>query len=204
MAANRRVIWATLSLDLFLWGLLNSIFGPSSLRIMGEFNADFATIGIAVSAMSFGAMFSIFTGRYADKYGSYYISRLSLFFLGLATFLTGFTNSIFLFIVLSFLAGISVGTFQASFTQAILDLYPEAKLKMLSFNAVFFGVGATIGPTVTALLISSFNDWRVAYILFGGLLAASVFFQFSLKSSSRERMTPSIDRSEQKGTSFLV
>jgi len=203
MVDSRTMIWATLSLDALLWGLINSLFGPSSLKIMGTFDIDFATAGVAVSAMSFSAMFSIFTGRYADKYGSYYITRLSLFFLGLTTFLTGFSNSILMFILLSFLTGISIGTYQASSSQAVLELYPEARFKMLGVNQAFFGVGATIGPTVVALIISNFNDWKIAYILFGGLLAISIIFQFYIKQAAKQRESVSEERSVQ-GNSFLV
>jgi MFS family permease len=189
---------------MFLWGLVNSLFGPSSLKIMSTFNVDFATAGVIVAAAAFGAMFSIFTGRYADKYGSYYITRFSLFFLGLFTLLTGFSNSILLFIILSFLTGISIGTFQASSSQVILDLYPEAKTKMLSFNQAFFGIGATIGPTITAVIVSNFNDWKVAYILFGGILTVSMAFQFYIKQARMQRVTISEGKSAKDNTFYVL
>jgi MFS family permease len=170
---------------------------------MNTFKIDFATAGFSVAAVSFGAMFSMFTGRYADKYDAYHVSRISLLFLGLLTFLIGFSNSIFMFIMLSFLTGICNGTFEASFYQVILDLYPEAKLKMLGFTEVFFGIGSTIGPTATALIISGFNDWKIAYMLFGGILAVSVVFQFYIKQARIPRET-FFDGKGAKGNSFFI
>jgi len=200
---SRTTILTTLSLDAFLWGLVNSLFGPSSLSLMSSFNVDFATVGVATSAASFGAMFGIFTGRYADKYGAYYITRLSLFFLGLTTLLAGFANSIFIFIGIYFLTGISIGTYQASSSQAILDLYPENKIKMLSFNQAFFGIGSTIGPTLVALIVSNFNSWKIAYMLYGGLLAVSMVFQFRIKQARTQSVTLSEGKSV-KDNSFYV
>ena len=205
MVQNRKVIWATLSSNLLVWGLINSLFGPSSLSIMSEFKVDFATAGLAVAGMSFGAMFSIFTGRYVDKYGSYYIARLSLLFFGLTIFLAGLSNGILMFILILFLAGISIGTLQASFNQVIIDLYPDAKIKMLSITQAFFGVGSTVGPTIVALVISSLNSWKVGYMLFGGLLTVMVVFQFSLKSGSEKRtISFEENKTEEKDNSFFV
>ncbi len=204
MVDSRTIIWSTLSLDMLLWGLVNSLFGPSSLNIMSSFNVDFAEAGVVVSAACFGAMFSIFTGKYADKYGSYYMTRLSLFFLGLTTFLAGFSNSIFLFIAMSFLTGVSIGTFQASSSQSILDLYPEAKLKMLGYNQAFFGIGATIGPTLVALIVTDFNSWKIAYMLFGGLLAASMVFQFKIKQVRTQSVPLSEGKSAKDNTFYVL
>jgi YNFM family putative membrane transporter len=202
---SRTIIFSTLSLDMLLWGLVNSLFGPSSLNIMSSFNVDFAEAGVVVSAACFGAMFSIFTGRYADKFGSYYMTRYSLFFLGLTTLLAGFSNSIFLFIAMSFLTGISIGTFQASSSQVILELYPEAKLKMLGVNQAFFGIGATIGPTLTAVLVSDFNSWKVAYMLFGGLLTAFMAFQLLIiKQPRTQSVTLSEEKKSVKDNTFYV
>jgi FHS family L-fucose permease-like MFS transporter len=204
MADRRTMIWATICLDVFLWGLIFNLFGPSSLRIMATFKIDFVTAGFSVAAVSFGAMFSMFTGRYADKYGAYQVSRLSLLFLGLLTFIIGFSNSIFMFIILSFLTGICNGTFQASFYQIILDLYPEAKLKMLGFTEVFFGIGSTIGPTATALIISGFDDWKIAYMLFGGILAVSIVFQFYIKQSRIPREIFSDGKGIKENSFFIL
>ncbi len=203
MASNRTLIWLSLSADLFLWGIVSNLFGPSSLRIMDEFKIDFALAGIAVSALSFGGMFSAYTGKFADTYGSLYVTRLSLLFMGLLTALTGLSDSVYSLFLLSFLTGISIGTFQASFSQAVMDLYPEAKIKMLTLTQVFFGVGATIGPTATAIIISSFDSWRSGYLLYGIILNILAILQFSLKSSSTVRRTIAYGR-EEYGTSFLI
>ena len=200
MAESRKVVWFTLSLDLFMWGLINNLFGPSVLKIMDEFKIDFTIAGIAVTAMSIGGMFSIFIGRLADKYGSYNVCRIGLLSMGFLTAFTGFSTGYMIFFLFSFLTGISIGAFQSSFNQVILDLYPESKIKMLSLSQVFFGVGATIGPTVTASIISSLNDWRLAYILFGGVLVAFMIFQFFLKSSTKSKVTLS---DEKEGSSHF-
>ena len=109
-----------------------------------------------------------------------------------------------MFFLFSFLTGISIGAFQSSFNQIILDLYPEAKIKMLTLTQVFFGVGATIGPTITASIISGLNDWRLAYMLFGGVLAAFMVFQFFLKSTSTSKLTLSDEREESGHFFFML
>jgi len=172
-----------------MWGLINNLFGPSVLKIMDEFQIDFALAGIAVTVMSIGGMFSIFIGRLADKYGSYNVCKIGLLSMGFQTLFIGFSDGYIIFFLFSFLTGVSIGAFQSSFNQVILDLYPEAKIKMLTLSQVFFGVGATIGPTITASIISGLNNWRLAYILFGGILVSFMTFQFFLKSPTESRVT---------------
>ncbi|MGQ9782265.1 MAG: MFS transporter [Nitrososphaeria archaeon] len=203
MPDNRTMIWISLSADLFLWGMISNLFGPSSPKIMDEFKIDFTLAGTAVSAMSFGGMFSACTGKFADIYGSLYVTRLSLLLMGLLTALTGLSDSVFSLFLLSFLTGISIGTFQASFSQAVMDLYPEAKIKMLTLIQVFFGVGATIGPTATAIIISSFNSWRSGYLLYGIILNILAIIQFYLRAPTTIKKTVAYGK-EEYGTSFLI
>ena len=189
MAKSHRTILSAMLGNLFLFGLILSLFGPSNLKIMEEFGANFAYVGIAVSAQSLGAMLSFFTGGLSDKYGSYSTTKWCLFGLGLTTVFMGLSPNIIFLFVSSFFVGITFGTFNASFNQVIMGLYPRSSTKMLNIVLVSFGIGITIGPTTVAAIISYFNSWRIGYVLFGSIMMAFTLLQFSFTMVDRKEPT---------------
>ncbi|MEM3403357.1 MAG: MFS transporter [Nitrososphaeria archaeon] len=184
MVHQRSIILSSLLTDLFFFGLFISLFGPSNIKMMEEFDVDFATIGLVVSAQSLGTVLCFFTGAISDKYGHYNVVRLSLLVLGVFTILMGVSPSISFLILFSFVIGIAFGMFNTSFNPVIFDLYPDEKFKMLNLVLVSFGIGIVFGPAIIAGMISFFGNWRIGYILFGLLLVVVAIFELMIKTQS--------------------
>jgi len=189
MASSHRTILSAMLGNLFLFGLILGLFGPSNLKIMEEFDANFTYVGIAVSAQSLGAMLSFFTGGLSDKYGSYNTTKWCMFGLGFSTMLMGLSPNIIFLFAFSFFAGIFFGTYNASSNQVIYGLYPGSSTKMLNIVLVSFGIGVTIGPTTVAAIISYFNTWRIGYVVFGSILMAFTLFQFRFTMADKKYST---------------
>ena len=127
MVENRKPLVLAVLADLFVNGLAVNIFGPTLLKMMDSLNIDFAVASLAVSAWAFGGMLCIFTGKLADKYGSYNNTRLSLLLIGIFLILMGFSAYIIMLFFFSFIGGAANGTFHSSCNQVILNSYPESK-----------------------------------------------------------------------------
>jgi len=145
-------------------------------------------------------MLSFFTGGLSDRYGSYSTTKWCLFGLGLATALIGLSPNIIFLFIFSFFVGIAFGTFNASFNQVVMGLYPGSGTKMLNIVLVSFGIGITIGPTTVAAIISYFSSWRISYILFGSIMMVFTLLQFRFKMVEKKEFTVS---SGGKGSNHL-
>ena len=187
----------TLFIGMIIYAMLSTIFGPVIPKLMGEFNVDFTIAGTIVSTWSFGAMTCFFTGKLPDKYGAYKMTKISLISMAIIVVFMGLSRTLIELAVLSFLLGIASGTFDSSFNQVVLDMYPNSRGTIATITHAFFGIGATLGPTITTISIVSSNTWRTPFILFGVIMAAIAFYQFIFKSTDR-KMEPIL-----KGNGFF-
>lgn len=105
------------------------------------------------------------------------------------TIFMGLSRSLIELVIFSFLLGIVSGTFDTSFNQVILDMYPNSKGTIVTITHAFFGVGATLGPTVTTITIVSSNNWRTPFLLYGVIMAVISCYQFVIKSADRKMKT---------------
>jgi MFS family permease len=178
-----------LCMGIVIYAMLSTIFGPVIPKLMSEFNVDFTVAGIIVSTWSFGAMACFFTGKLPDKYGAYKMTKITLIFMAIFTIFMGLSRSLIELVIFSFLLGIASGTFDTSFNQVILDMYPNSKGTIVTITHAFFGVGATLGPTVTTITIVSSNNWRTPFLLYGVIMAVISCYQFVIKSADRKMKT---------------
>jgi len=176
--ANRKVIIVGIFEGLFVYATINSLLGPSIIKIMSEFKVDFTVAGIALSAFSLGVLTTVYTGKFADKYGPMKTSRLGILLIGITTILIGFSQNIITFYIFSFTFGVSAGFFESSFNQTILDLYPNAKGTMATIIHSAYGFGSIIGPIIAVALITQFNNWRFSYLIFGSIMMLNASLQF--------------------------
>jgi MFS family permease len=191
------------TLDLLVNGIAVNIFGPTLLKIMDSFSIDFAVASLVVSAWAFGCMLCIFTGRMPDKYGAYNMTRLSLLLIGVSYILMGLSTNLLTLFFFSFLGGVANGTFHSSCNQVILGSYSESKGNVLNRTQGFYGIGATIGPTIAAVIISFFNDWKFGFIICGTMLVIAAIPQFLLKSTKKGSTAVS-EKSGSSNRSYFV
>jgi MFS family permease len=175
---NRKVIIVGIFEGLFVYATINSLLGPSIIKIMNEFKVDFTVAGIALSAFSLGVLTTVYTGKFADKYGPMKTSRLGILLIGITTILIGFSQNIITLYIFSFTFGVSAGFFESSFNQTILDLYPNAKGTMATIIHSAYGFGSIIGPIIAVALITQFDNWRFSYLIFGSIMMLNASLQF--------------------------
>jgi len=173
---------------LIVYGMLSTVFGPMIPKIMNEFNIDFTIAGIMISAWSIGAISSFYTGKLADKKGAYFITKISLIAMGISSILMYLSSNIIELCILSFLSGTASGLFESSFNQVGLELYPNSKGTITTIMQAFYGVGATIGPAFTVLIIVSSNNWRNAPFLYGIIAVILGISQIAIKISEKRHI----------------
>ena len=57
--ADRKGIIAEIFEDLFVYAAINSLLGPSIIKMMSEFKVDFTVTGIALPAFSLGVLTAV-------------------------------------------------------------------------------------------------------------------------------------------------
>lgn len=65
--ADRKIITAGIFAGLFVYATINSLLGPSIVKMMDEFKINFTVAGIVLSMFSLGVLTTVYTGKFADK-----------------------------------------------------------------------------------------------------------------------------------------
>ncbi|MFI4944377.1 MAG: MFS transporter [Burkholderiales bacterium] len=138
-------------------------------EVAKEWSLSGAALGALLSAGLFGMSGgSLFVAPWADRYGR---RATTLFCLGLITLgmlLSSLAQSPAQLTALRVLTGVGVGGILASLTVITSEYAPKRwRVSAISLSATGYPIGATLGGTIAAYLITSFG-WRSAF-LFGAL-----------------------------------
>ena len=156
--------------------LLFSIVRIESLKDMGLDGDELLSKGILLINVQMAGLLigGILWGVWGDKFGRVSVLFGSILLYSLANIANGFTDSVTMYAVLRFLAGIGLaGELGAGVTLAS-ELLPK---KWRGLGTTFIASIGVLGATLAAV-IAEYTDWRTAYIIGGcmglGLLALRV------------------------------
>ena len=131
-------------------------------------------LGLLLSAGLFGmAAGSLFLAPWGDRFGRRAITLFCLSLITLGMFLSALSQSAVQLFGLRILTGLGIGGMLASIN-VITAEYASDKWRStaISIQATGYPIGATIGGTIAAILITYYG-WRSVF-LFGGLVSAAM------------------------------
>ena len=163
--------WLTY-LMFMMFAMTSDSVGEIIKEVKREFDVSNTEASLMHSLFMIGIAFSgLFLGFLADRFGrkNTIILGLGLFALSCYCFLVG--NSFSFILGLITLSGIAVGVFKTAALALIGDISRSTREHTGIMNGAeaFFGVGAIIGPLIVAWMVRQGLDWKLLYVLAGGL-----------------------------------
>ncbi|GAA1871411.1 MFS transporter [Brevibacterium marinum] len=179
--------WSAMGIRVAIYPL----FAVQALR------ADTAVAGLALTMFAIGNASAVtVVGRYADTYGRKPFIQWGLFILGVTTAGLAFTDAIWLFFVLSVLAGAGSGLANPAQQATVADVIGRDRKggRVLAKYQMALDAGAIVGPIIAGSVVDHFDySWAFAVTGLLGVLAAVYWF------AGRETRPRVVRRAEQDG-----
>ena len=156
-------------------GLPDGLLGVAWPSMRHDFSLPLDSLGLLSIAFTVGYLSSsFFAGRLVARLRLGMLLALSTFFAGGALVGYGVAPGWWVVVVLGVAAGLGGGGIDGA-----LNIYVAANHgeRMMQWLHAVYGVGATLGPVIMTLAISSLGSWRWGYVVVGGLeLSLAVCF----------------------------
>lgn len=178
---------------------------------MTSFEQEFGWSRAQISAQSLLgvgaiAIFAPFVGMLVDRFGTRYVSTISLFFYALSFFLLSkFTTSLTSFYLISLAAAVlAIGTTPITFTHAITGWFNKARGLALGMALVGTGVTGILAPLFLTPYVDE-NGWRSGLQVLGVIVfIAAIFVGIFLKDAPKlEDVSGPIENAEAEKTTTL-
>ena len=156
-------------------GLPDGLLGVAWPSMRHDFALPLDSLGLLSIAFTVGYLSSsFFAGRLVARLRLGMLLALSTFFAGGALVGYGVAPGWWVVVVLGVAAGFGGGGIDGA-----LNIYVAANHgeRMMQWLHAVYGVGATLGPVIMTLAISSLGSWRWGYVVVGGMeLSLAVCF----------------------------
>lgn len=168
-ATYRAALWASFVQG---WAVMGVRFAVIPLFVVETLHRGAGVAGIALTIFAVGdALVLIPAGRLSDRYGRKPFLVLGAVVCGVSTIAMGVSESITVFLVMGFLAGVGTGLGMPSQQAAIADII-GSKVRggpVLAAVQMITDMGVVIGPIAAGALAQEFS-YSVAFAVTGGLL----------------------------------
>ena len=192
-ATNQARSFAIIAAALFLNNTVALMLGPLLVDIADEFDISVAVAGQLAAATFFSwAIFAPLIGPFSDSFGRRLVALTGLGVMGVCMLAAAFAPN---FIVLMFLlmgTGVGGAMIPPNSMAAIIDVVsPERRGRAIGVAQGIMASAVVIGVPVVAVL-ASVADWRLPFLVVGGLLLATfalswLWFPKSPDSGPRSR-----------------
>ena len=161
--------------------ILFSIVRVASLKSLGVPDAQMLDTGVLLLNMQMGGMLlgGILWGILGDKKGRISVLFGSIFLYSLANILNGFVNSIELYALLRFIAGVGLAGELGAGITLVSEVMPKTKRGYGTMIVASIGVMGA----VAAALIVELTEWRTSYFIGGGMGFAILILRFGVYES---------------------
>lgn len=173
-ATNQARSFAIIAAALFLNNTVALMLGPLLVDIADEFDISVAVAGQLAAATFFSwAIFAPLIGPFSDSFGRRLVALTGLGVMGVCMLAAAFAPN---FIVLMFLlmgTGVGGAMIPPNSMAAIIDVVsPERRGRAIGVAQGIMASAVVIGVPVVAVL-TSVADWRLPFLVVGGLLLAT-------------------------------
>lgn len=161
--------------------ILFSIVRVASLKSLGVAEGQMLDTGVLLLNMQMGGMLlgGILWGILGDKRGRISVLFGSIFLYSLANILNGMINSVELYAVLRFIAGIGLAGELGAGITLVSEVMPKTKRGYGTMIVASIGVMGA----VAAALIVELTEWRTSYYIGGGMGLAILALRFGVYES---------------------
>jgi MFS family permease len=168
------VVVASVWIMLAVWGSYFA-FGVFFKPMLAEFGWSRAMISGAFSvSMVTQTLLGVVAGGITDRIGPRMLMTLCGLFLAIGYFLMSRVNTVWqLYVVYGVVIGIGMSASFISLTSTLARWFVKRRGIMTGIILSGNGIGALIAPPVATRLISTY-DWRVSYLIMGGVVLVIV------------------------------
>jgi len=167
---TRWIILFLLCLLYFITYIDRVNLGTAAPMIRDEFKMSNTTLGIIFSAFAYPyAIFQIFGGRLADRFGAHKVLFACCLITSTATILMGFATGVVSLFLYRLMLGVGEGATFPSATRAMQDWIPAGRRGFAQgITHSFSRLGNSITPPLVAYIMI-FDGWRTAFYAMGAI-----------------------------------
>lgn len=162
-------------------GLPDALLGVAWPEIRADWTLGLDAAGIISIVITGGTIASsLLSGKLIKRFGEGKITLMSGLMTGLALLGYGFAPSFLWFILLALPLGFGAGSVDTALNHYVATHF---KAHHMNWLHSFWGVGATAGPVLMGIILTSTGSWRNGYIAVAGIqlvLAAIIFLTLPL------------------------
>ena len=172
-------------------GAAVSVFGPSLESISDEFGITYGQVSLVITTISVGFLTgSLAGGAISDRSGRRAMLVLSAVGSSIAMVWMAVSPSFGSLLAASFLAGSALGPGAAVSTALVADVARERSTRALNLVNTAFALGAILAPSLVAVCLAVFANWRVAYLVVAVWLATGAVVFARLSYPPRRAASP--------------
>lgn len=158
--ANRRVIFATVSVALFMASVDGTIVATALPNLTHHLHAAITWSAWSITAYQLGQAVAMpVAGRVSDAWGRRPVLLASVAAFVLTSAACGLAPDIFVLIVFRVLQALSGGAFMPSATGVVSDVYGDKRDRAVGLFTSIFPLGALVGPILGGVIVT-YWDWR--------------------------------------------
>lgn len=141
-------------------GLPDSLLGSAWPVMHRDINASISFMGIIAMVISGGTIISsLLSNKLTHKFGTKWVTTLSIFLTAVALLGFSYSNSIILILLFAIPYGFGAGAIDAALNNYVAQHYSS---KHMSWLHCFWGVGTIISPFVMSYALNN-SSWNVGY-----------------------------------------
>lgn len=153
----------------FLVGTVIMIFPPLMTSSITEFGLSLAAVGLFFPAKAVGGMFGGFLiGAWSDLIGRNQLFVMSSVVLGGALLGASLSKSWILFLLFFMVSGIAQSAVSTVINAITADINQSSQSKGLNTLHAVYGLGAAVGPLLSAWMLSVDVSWRIVLMVSAG------------------------------------
>lgn len=196
-AAERRVlIFVCVSLALLMSSLNQTIVATALHSIQIGLASSIAWTGWTITAYSLGMVLMLpLAGKLSDRYGRRRVFLGSVIVFTLGSLFCGFSNNIYVLVVLRAVQAIGGAGFTPSATGIVVEHFGSARDRAVGLFGSIFPIGSILGPIVGGVIVTYWS-WRVVFLVnvpIGILLTLLALRVIPVDRSVRKRSGESLD-----------
>jgi EmrB/QacA subfamily drug resistance transporter len=162
---RRRLIFAIVSMGLFMASLDQTIVATALPAIQSELHAQINWSGWTITIYALGQVIAMpMAGKISDLYGRKKVFLISAALFTATSLACGFADNIYLLVVLRAVQAVGGGAFMPSATGIVSDHFGKDRDKALGMFTSIFPIGGIVGPIVGGVFVAAWS-WRGIFLV---------------------------------------
>jgi EmrB/QacA subfamily drug resistance transporter len=163
--ARRKLIFAIVSLGLFMSSVDQTIVATALPAIEGELHAAINWSGWTITIYALGQVLAMpFAGKISDMYGRKNVYLISAAVFTVASLACGLATNIYVLVALRAVQAIGGGAFMPSATGIVSDHFGRDRDRALGMFTSIFPIGGIVGPIIGGVFVATWS-WRGIFLV---------------------------------------